>query len=141
MRTQCNICHTEYVLLYNFLYGGGLKMGDKTLMMTMLLDFYGDLLTPRQRSCFSMHYNEDFSLAEIAEIMEISRQGVRDLIVRAEATLMETEEKTGLIKRFSEQKLVLDKMEIELGELTQMTEGKARGLVEKLLAELDSIRN
>jgi len=116
-------------------------MGDKTLMMTMLLDFYGDLLTPRQRSCFSMHYNEDFSLAEIAEIMEISRQGVRDLIVRAEATLMETEEKTGLIKRFSEQKLVLDKMEIELGELTQMTEGKARGLVEKLLAELDSIRN
>ncbi len=116
-------------------------MGDKTLMMTMLLDFYGDLLTPRQRSCFSMHYNEDLSLAEIAEIMEISRQGVRDLIVRAEATLMDTEEKTGLIKRFSEQKLVLDTMETELNALTQMTEGKARELAETLLAELESIRN
>lgn len=116
-------------------------MGDKTLMMTMLLDFYGELLTPRQRSCFSMHYNEDFSLAEIAEIMDISRQGVRDLIVRAEATLMDTEEKTGLIKRFSEQKLVLDKMETELNELSHMTEGKTRELAEKLLVELKSIRD
>jgi len=116
-------------------------MGDKTLMMTMLLDFYGELITPRQRSCFSMHYNEDLSLAEIAEIMQISRQGVRDLIVRAEATLMETEEKTGLIKRFSEQRLVLDKMETELKELLQLSEGKAHGLAEVLLAELDSIRN
>ena len=115
-------------------------MGDKTLMMTMLLDFYGELLTPRQRSCFSMHYNEDLSLAEIAEILDISRQGVRDLIVRAEATLMETEEKTGLIKRFSEQKLVMDKMEAELRELAQLSEGKARELAQKLAAELDSIR-
>lgn len=116
-------------------------MGDKTLMMTMLLDFYGDLLTPKQRSCFNMHYNEDLSLAEIAEILDISRQGARDLIVRAEATLMETEEKTGLLKRFSEQRLVLDKMENELKELIQLTEGKARGLAEELFAELDSIRN
>ena len=116
-------------------------MGDKTLMMTMLLDFYGELLTPRQRSCFNMHYNEDLSLAEIAEILDISRQGARDLIVRAEATLMETEEKTGLMKRFSEQKLVLDKMEEELHELIQISEGKARELAERLLSELDSIRD
>ncbi len=116
-------------------------MGDKTLTMTMLLDFYGELLTPRQRSCFSMHYNEDLSLAEIAEILDISRQGVRDLIVRAEATLMETEEKTGLIKRFSEQKLILDKMEAELNALIQISEGKARELSERLLSELESIRD
>lgn len=107
----------------------------------MLLDFYGELLTPRQRSCFNMHYNEDLSLAEIAEILDISRQGVRDLIVRAEATLLETEEKTGLLKRFSEQKLVLDKMEAELHELIQISEGKARELAERLLSELDSIRD
>ena len=116
-------------------------MGDKTLMMTMLLDFYGELLTPRQRSCFSMHYNEDLSLAEIAEIMDISRQGARDLIVRAEATLVETEEKIGIIKRFSEQKQVLNKMENELYELIQITEGKAHELSEKLLKELESIRD
>ena len=121
--------------------GGGLDMGDKTLMMTMLLDFYGELITPRQRSCFGMHYNDDLSLAEIAELADISRQGVRDLIVRAEATLMETEEKLGFVKRFSEQKLVLDKMEAELRELIGLTEGKGRALAELLLSELSGIRD
>lgn len=116
-------------------------MGDKTLMMTMLLDFYGDLLTPKQRSCFSMHYNDDLSLAEIAEIMDISRQGARDLIVRAEATLTETEEKIGFIKKFSEQRLVLDRMETELKQLADFTDGKARELAEKLINELESIRD
>ena len=116
-------------------------MSDKTLMMTMLLDFYGDLLTPKQRSCFNMHYNEDLSLAEIAEIMDISRQGARDLIVRAEATLTETEEKLGFVKKYSEQKLVFDRMETELRELARLTDGKARALTEKLLNELDNIRD
>ena len=116
-------------------------MGDKTLMMTMLLDFYGELLTPRQRSCFSMHYNEDLSLAEIAEHMGISRQGVRDLIVRAEATLTQTEEKIGLVRRFSEQKFVLDRMQTQLQELIFLTDGKAKALSQSLLAELESIRD
>ncbi len=116
-------------------------MGDKTLTMTMLLDFYGELLTPKQRSCFGMHYNEDLSLAEIAEIMDISRQGARDLIVRAEATLKETEEKIGFIRKFSEQKTVKDRMETQLRELALLTDGKARGLAQKLLSELDSIRD
>lgn len=120
---------------------GGLDVGDKTLMRTMLLDFYGELLTEKQRNCFNMHYNEDLSLAEIAEVLDISRQGARDLIVRAEATLSETEEKIGLVKRFSEQQLVLDKMETELNELLPLTEGKAAENVKRLLAELDSIRD
>ena len=120
---------------------GGLDVGDKTLMRTMLLDFYGELLTQKQRNCFNMHYNEDLSLAEIAEVLDISRQGARDLIVRAEATLTETEEKIGLVKRFSEQQLVLDKMETELNELLALTEGKASENVKKLLTELDSIRD
>ena len=120
---------------------GGLGVGDKTLIRTMLLDFYGELLTQKQRNCFNMHYNEDLSLAEIAEVLEISRQGARDLIVRAEATLTETEEKIGLVKRFSEQQLVLDKMETELNELLTLTEGKASENVKKLLTELDSIRD
>jgi uncharacterized protein len=124
-----------------FLTEGGLDVGDKTLLRTMLLDFYGELLTQKQRNCFNMHYNEDLSLAEIAEVLDISRQGARDLIVRAEATLTETEEKIGLVKRFSEQQLVLDKMEIELNELLTLTEGKAADNVKKLLTELDSIRD
>jgi predicted DNA-binding protein YlxM (UPF0122 family) len=68
--------------------------------MAMLFDFYGDVLTDRQKEFYDLYYNEDLSLGEIAENYNITRQGVRDVIVRAEATLTELEDKTGLIKRF-----------------------------------------
>ena len=66
----------------------------------MLFDFYGEVLTPRQKEFFDLYYNEDLSLAEIAENYGISRQGVRDVIVRAEAIMTDLEDKTGLMKRF-----------------------------------------
>lgn len=75
-------------------------MKNQTYRMTMLFDFYGELLTDRQKEFFDLYYNEDLSLAEIAENAGISRQGVRDVIVRAEAILTELEDKTGIIKRF-----------------------------------------
>ena len=75
-------------------------MKNQTYRMTMLFDFYGDILTDRQRELFDLYYNEDLSLAEIAENCGISRQGVRDVIVRAEAAMNELEDKTGLLKRF-----------------------------------------
>ena len=68
--------------------------------MAMLYDFYGDLLTDRQKEFYDLYYNEDLSLAEIAENYGISRQGVRDVIVRAEAAMTEIEDKTHLIRRF-----------------------------------------
>jgi len=75
-------------------------MKNQTYRMTMLFDFYGEILTERQKELFDLYYNEDLSLAEIAENCGISRQGVRDGIVRAEAAMSEIEEKTGLIRRF-----------------------------------------
>ena len=75
-------------------------MKNQTYRMTMLFDFYGELLTDRQKEFFDLYYNEDLSLAEIAENYGITRQGVRDVIVRAEAYLTEIEDKTGLIRRF-----------------------------------------
>ncbi len=75
-------------------------MKRQAFEMAMLYDFYGDLLTERQREFFDLYHNEDFSLAEIAESAGITRQGVRDVIVRAERTLTEMEEKTGIIQRF-----------------------------------------
>ena len=70
-------------------------MKNQTFRMTMLLDFYGDVLTERQKEFFDLYYNEDLSLSEIAENYGISRQGVRDVIV-----MTELEDKTGLMKRF-----------------------------------------
>lgn len=75
-------------------------MKNQTYRMTMLFDFYGELLTERQKEFFDLYYNEDLSLAEIAENAGISRQGVRDVIVRAEAIMTDLEDKTGLMKRF-----------------------------------------
>ena len=73
---------------------------NQAYRMAMLYDFYGDLLTDRQKEFYDLYYNEDLSLAEIAENYGISRQGVRDVIVRAEAAMTEIEDKTHLIRRF-----------------------------------------
>ena len=69
--------------------------------MSMLLDYYGELLTEKQRELFDLYYNEDLSLAEIAENYGITRQGVRDQIKRAETQLLSLEEKCGYCEKFS----------------------------------------
>ena len=75
-------------------------MKSQAYRMALLYDFYGDVLTERQKEFYDLYYNEDLSLSEIAENSGITRQGVRDVIVRAEAILTDLEDKTGLIKRF-----------------------------------------
>ena len=86
-------------------------MKNQTYRMTMLFDFYGEVLTERQKEFFDLYYNEDLSLAEIAENYGISRQGVRDVIVRAEAVMTELEDKTGLLKRFMQMRGKLEAIE------------------------------
>ena len=75
-------------------------MKNQAYRMAMLYDFYGDLLTDRQKEFYDLYYNEDLSLAEIAENEGITRQGVRDSIKRAEAQLLEMEERLALAARF-----------------------------------------
>ena len=76
-------------------------MKSDTFTMSVLFDFYGDLLTEKQKELFDLYYNEDLSLSEIAEHAEISRQGVRDTVVRAESALREIEDRVGLVKKYS----------------------------------------
>ncbi len=75
---------------------------EKTLRMALLFDIFGELLTDKQKEYFDLYYNENLTLSEIAEYEGISRQGVRDIIIRAEAILVETEQKTGVLKRYIE---------------------------------------
>ena len=75
-------------------------MFEKDLTIGFLLDFYGEVLSDRKRTVLDRYYNEDMSLAEIAEEIGISRQGVRDLIKKAEEELRFYEEKLGLAQRF-----------------------------------------
>ncbi len=76
-------------------------MFEKDLKIGFLLDFYGDVLSERKRLVLDGYYNNDLSLAEIASEVGISRQGVRELIKKAEEELFFYEEKLGLAKRFS----------------------------------------
>ena len=92
-------------------------MKNQTYRMTMLFDFYGDLLTERQKEFYDLYYNEDLSLAEIAENAGISRQGVRDVIVRAENYMQDIEDKTGLVKRFLQMRPHLEAIEAAASEI------------------------
>ena len=69
------------------------------LELVLLYDYYGMLLTDRQRECFEMRYYQDLSLGEIGEILGISRQGVHDNLSRTEALLRNMEAKTGCVSR------------------------------------------
>lgn len=73
---------------------------SKDLSVNMLMDFYAELLTEKQREALELYYNDDFSLAEIAQHMDISRQGVRDFIKRGEKQLHDFENCLGLVNRF-----------------------------------------
>ena len=101
-------------------------MEDQAFLKTMLFDFYGDLLTDRQKEFYDLYHNEDLSLAEIAENAGITRQGVRDVIVRAEAILEEMEDKTGIVARFLAVRAGLSEIDEAAAELAALNEGDAR---------------
>lgn len=73
---------------------------DKNVRICLLFSFYRNMLTKRQIDCVDLYYNEDLSLAEISELLGITRQGVRDNIKRAEHTMNDTEERLGLVSKF-----------------------------------------
>ena len=97
-------------------------MKSQAYRMAMLFDFYGDVLTERQKEFYDLYYNEDLSLGEIAENHGITRQGVRDVIVRAEAILTDLEDKTGLIKRFHSMRRQLEDVQKDAQRLVELAE-------------------
>lgn len=95
----------------------------KNLNISVLLDFYGEMLTEKQREVVELYYNEDLSLAEIAEHSGITRQGVRDSIKRAENQLLDCESKLGLQARFVEIKDGLEEISALAGEILAESQG------------------
>ncbi len=83
-------------------------MRSDALTMTLLYDYYGELLTEKQRQLFDLYYNQDYSLSEIASEAGISRQGVHDTLARAEELLEGYERTLGCIARDARLRQTLD---------------------------------
>ncbi len=106
-------------------------MDTSPLDRSLLLDFYGELLTEKQRRTCELHWNEDLSLAEIAEQDALTRQGVWDILRRAEAALRAYEAKTGLVGRYLERREAIASIRRELTELLPDGE-KSRDILARL---------
>lgn len=68
--------------------------------VSLLMDFYKDILTKKQQKVMELYYNEDFSFTEIAQMIGITRQGVYDILKRSEAQIYQLEDKLSLFKKF-----------------------------------------
>lgn len=96
---------------------------SKNLAIADLLDLYGDMLTEKQKDVMELYYDQDLSLAEIAEHEEITRQGVRDSIKRGEAYLLELEEKLHFAKKFKRLVEVTDEITARCNEIERINRG------------------
>lgn len=100
--------------------------------VALLYDFYGQLLTERQRQLVELYYLNDFSLGEIAEDQAISRQAVHDQLRHASEALEAYEGKLGLVARHLDQQKLLQELS---GALERGDVAVAKKLVQSLLAE------
>lgn len=95
---------------------------------SLLYDFYGQLLTERQREVMELYHEENLTLSEIADEFSISRQGVHDTLKTAEKALQRYEEKLGLVSRFQESRQAIGKIDREI-------DGLAAECIDKRTAE------
>lgn len=121
---------------------------DKIAKMALLADFYGPLLTEKQQNVWDLYYEQDFSLAEIAESEHISRQAIYDLLKRTERILTEYEEKLGLVERFwTERRKLLEVKDLLQGLAEQdfvsssawLCQQKIRAMIEDIFVNISSV--
>ena len=96
-------------------------MFEKDMHLSLLMDTYGALLSERKRELMSYYYDEDYSLAEIAEITGISRQGIRDSVKKSETELRELEEKLHLAERTQKLTRSLSELSVNLTRIASDT--------------------
>ncbi|MCL1935599.1 MAG: hypothetical protein FWF57_04385 [Defluviitaleaceae bacterium] len=107
---------------------------EKHIRLGILYDFYGELLTEKQQKMFEMYYNENLSLREIAEDMNITYQAVRDNIKRAENSILEYEEKLEIFKKYKLRKQKLENLIEEINLIDALNSKK-----QKILFDIKSI--
>lgn len=114
---------------------------EKKVEEQYLFDFYGELLTEKQKQILDYYYNDDYSLAEIAEVMSVTRQGIFDVIKRSKTMMEVYEEKLGLIQKFLETQKVFSSLKDDLINLEkEISEPRSQVKIKKILEKLDRVR-
>lgn len=111
---------------------------DKHIKISMLWQIYGKLLTKKQYEVLNEYYNNDLSLSEIAQNYNISRQGVRDIIMKGEGKLFEYEEKLEVMKKTQLQE---KQIQLILTQLSEIKENSSDKKIEKILKEVQKELN
>lgn len=106
---------------------------EKNLEISLLFDFYGEMLSPTQQEAVSLYYNDDLSLLEVADILKMTRQGVRDALNRAKKSLYNFEDKLKLCDRFSKTQRGLESIISSANKLCDSGDKATKKLAEDIL--------
>ena len=107
--------------------------------LVLLFDYYGSMLTDKQRDCFDMRYNQDLSLGEIGEVLGVSRQAVNDNLSRTEALLRRMEENIGCVKRYKLAREAVSEIRDAATVLDTFSDPAVRALAQQILTAVQTI--
>ena len=109
------------------------------LEMALLYDYYGGMLTEKQRECFDMRYNQDLSLGEIGQVLGVSRQAVCDNLTRTEALLRRMEENLGCVSRSRKSRKAVQSILDAAGRLSGHPDDTVSDLAEQIIAAAQTL--
>ena len=107
--------------------------------LVLLFDYYGSMLTDKQRDCFDMRYNQDLSLGEIGEVLGVSRQAVNDNLSRTEALLRRMEENIGCVKRYKLAREALSEIRKAATVLDASSDPAVQTIAKRILAAAETL--
>ena len=117
-----------------------MKIDDIT-RQSLLYDFYGALLTKRQREVMELYHEENLSLSEIASEFDISRQGVHDALKNAERSLAEYESKLGLIAKFRQSREAVDEIDEIIDGIIYSLRQENSGAAKQAVKDLNKVKD
>ena len=112
---------------------------SKDLNFSILLDFYGSILSERQFEIMDFYYNDDLSLGEIASELGISRQGVRDALKKAESIITQSEEKLELADKFYQINNQIDNIKKNLESILPLDNNEKSETIKKAISDISDI--
>lgn len=105
---------------------------EERVILSVLMDLYGELLTEKQKEITNYYYNDDLSLAEIAEITNTSRQAIHDTIKRCHGILMQYEEKLGLYEKENKQRIAKEKLIDKLNNINNIDKDGIKEIIDDI---------